>query len=268
MTEKMEFTDQMGYNISVSWPPKRIISVVPSQTELLASLGLEDEVVGITKFCIHPERWFRTKERIGGTKNIDMAKIEHLNPDLIIANKEENKEEQIKELMQRYPVWVSDIHNLNDALGMISSVGKLVNKSGEADNLISLIQRNFKQLFTLTYPSKKVAYFIWRDPYMSVNGHTFINHMLENCKLSNAFKNRQSDYPAITAEEIRGASPDIILLSSEPYPFAEKHIAEFKEICPSAKVVLVDGEFFSWYGSHLVNAPAYLTNFLKQIHNG
>jgi ABC-type Fe3+-hydroxamate transport system substrate-binding protein len=265
---KSIFIDQMGHPITMQWPPKRIVSLVPSQTELLWYLGLEEEVIGITKFCIHPDKWFRRKERIGGTKQLEMAKIESLKPDLIIANKEENKEEQIKELMQRYPVWVSNIHNLDDAFAMITYVGKLVNKSEEAGELVKLIRGNFKKLHTHESAPKKVAYFIWKSPYMSVSRHTFINSMLKVCNMQNVFGNLPDDYPVISAEEIGNVAPEFIFLSSEPFPFAKKHTDEFKELCPSAKIVLVDGEYFSWYGSRLVDAPAYFTSLLKDIGNG
>lgn len=261
------FRDQMGFEVTVNWPPQRIVSLVPSQTELLATLGLNDEVAGITKFCIHPDNWFRTKQRVGGTKNIDMDKIESLKPDLIIGNKEENKEEQIKELMQRYPVWMSDIHNLEDAIDMIKSVGNVVDKSTQANELVNRIRSNFKKLNAQKTAARKVAYFIWKNPYMSVNRNTFINHMLEVCNLENVFKNARNDYPSVSVEEIRNAAPEIIMLSSEPYPFKEKHVEEFKEIYPGAEVILTDGEYFSWYGSRLADAPAYLEDLLEQIHH-
>ena len=266
--EKKIVHDQMGYRVLLNGLPKRIISLVPSQTELLAALGLNEEVVGITKFCIHPDEWFRTKQRVGGTKKLDMAKIESLAPDFIIGNKEENKEEQIKELMQRYSVWMSDIHTLDDAINMIESVGKLVNKSTQAQELVNRIRSNFKKLKSPETTPEKVAYFIWKNPYMSVNKHTFINHILKMCNLDNVFKEAGDDYPIVTAEEIKEVAPGIIMLSSEPYPFAEKHINEFKEMCPRAKVIPVNGEYFSWYGSRLADTPGYLNGFLKQIYNG
>src|SRR5581483_232673 len=213
------FKDQMGYEVSVPWPPKRIVSLVPSQTELFAALGLSEEVVGITKFCIHPDEWFRNKIRVGGTKDVDFDKMVQLNPDLIIGNKEENKEEQIKELMQRYPVWMSDIHTLDDAFEMIINVGNIVNKSAEAGALVNRIRANFKLLNTHKFTQGKVAYFIWRDPYMSVGRHSFINHMLSILKLKNVFSGSGGEYPIVTIEEIKQASPEIIFLSSEPFPF-------------------------------------------------
>jgi len=264
--EKKIFKDQMGFNVEVAWPPKRIISLVPSQTELLAYLGMDNEVVGITKFCVHPQEWFKNKKRIGGTKNIDLNKIEELQPDVIIGNKEENKEEQIKELMQRYPVWMSDIHNLNDAFDMILNVGKLVNKYDKADVLVKNIRSNFKSLHSHEIPAR-AAYFIWREPYMSVGKSAFISNMMEMLNLHNVFAAMPGEYPVVTTEQIKQAEPEIILLSSEPYPFAEKHKAEFKEICPSAKIMLTDGEYFSWYGSRLLNAPAYFNAFLSEVNN-
>src|ERR1700741_1030662 len=122
----MRFTDQMNREIELKGSPKRIISLVPSQTELLWHLGLREELVGITKFCVHPEEMFHTKPRVGGTKKFDLKKIAELKPDLIIGNKEENEQVQIEELMKQYPVWMSDITNLDQALDMISRVGALV----------------------------------------------------------------------------------------------------------------------------------------------
>ncbi len=262
------FTDQMGNKIKLNWPPIRIVSLVPSQTELLATLGLDEEVVGITRFCIHPENWFRSKKRVGGTKDADLNKIAELQPDLIIGNKEENKEEQIKELMLRYPVWMSDIHNLDDALDMIKSVGKLVNKKEAADELAGSISNNFRELLTSKFASRPcVAYFIWKNPYMTVGKQSFINSMMKVCNFKNVFDNMEGEYPEITPEQLVKASPEVIFLSSEPFPFKEKHVDEFKRICPNAKVILVDGEYFSWYGSRLLGAPEYLSKVIKQLGN-
>jgi ABC-type Fe3+-hydroxamate transport system substrate-binding protein len=261
---KKTFKDQMGLEVNVEWPPKRIISLVPSQTELLYSLGLTNEVVGITKFCVHPEEWFRTKQRVGGTKKLDFDKIAALKPDLIIGNKEENEEQQIKQLMQQYPVWMSDIHNLQDAYDMMGRVGELVDRKEKADELIGKIKEAFKKLeqFKLL---KSAAYFIWREPYMVAGGDTFLSNILSLCGLKNVFAEHKGRYPELSKEEIRESKPDVILLSSEPFPFSAKHIDEFRQICPDAKIVLVDGEYFSWYGSRLADAPAYFCKVLSEI---
>lgn len=259
------YTDQLNRKIELSSTPKRIISLVPSQTELLYDLGLRDEVVGITKFCVHPEEWFRSKIRVGGTKKFDFEKIKALQPDLIIGNKEENNQEQIEELMKHYTVWMSDIYTLKDAYDMITRVGILVGKQQEATNLKLKIESEF---YTLNFRNntseiRNVSYFIWNNPYMVAGNNTFINEMLKVCGFKNVFE--QERYPEITAEQLAKANSELILLSSEPYPFKEKHIQEFKAICPDAKILIVDGEIFSWYGSRLLKAPAYFKQLIEEV---
>lgn len=260
----MLFTDQLNRKLELSSKPIRIISLVPSQTELLYDLGLRDEVVGITKFCVHPEEWFRSKTRVGGTKKYDLEKIKALNPDLIIGNKEENEKEQIEELMKNYNVWMSDIYTLKDAYDMITRIGTLVGKQQEATTLKLKIESEFNQFQQPTTNNQQlVSYFIWNKPYMVAGNNTFINEMLKVCGFKNVFETIR--YPEITAEQIAKTNPEIILLSSEPYPFKEKHIQEFKAICPNAKVLIVDGEIFSWYGSRLLKAPAYFKQLIESI---
>lgn len=243
------FTDQMNRLVSVEFPPKRIISLVPSQTELLYHLGLRDEVVGQTLFCIHPAEMHASKPRVGGTKKLKMEAIHALKPDLIIGNKEENEQIQIEELMQQYPVWMSDITDIAGALDMIRKIGELVNRKSEGDELAGNIKKGLSDFSTNKKGS--AAYFIWREPYMAAGGNTFINDMLKKLGYTNVFEAMDSRYPAITEAELKQHNPDYILLSSEPYPFKQKHIDELKRICPDAIIQLVDGEKFSWYGSRL-----------------
>jgi ABC-type Fe3+-hydroxamate transport system substrate-binding protein len=262
------FTDQLNRTISISSTPKRIISLVPSQTELLYDLGLREEVIGITRFCIHPETWFRSKERIGGTKSYNLKKIEALQPDLIIGNKEENEQHQMEALMARYQVWMSDIYTLADALEMIVKLGELLNRKQEAQELTIRIEKDFSalQAFVSEHPVKKkrVAYFIWRKPYMVASSNTFIHHMLTRCGFVNVFSGEAfTRYPEISPLQLQERAPDVILLSSEPYPFKEQHVEEFQQICKHAKIVTVDGELFSWYGSRLLHATAYFRNLIS-----
>lgn len=261
----MLFTDQLNRKIELSSLPGRIISLVPSQTELLYDLGLRDEVIGITKFCVHPKEWFQSKTRIGGTKKIDFEKIKALQPDLIIGNKEENEKEQIEALMKDYNVWMSDIKNLKDALDMIARIGVLVGKNEEATNIKLKIESAFHNLQPVTFNTQlKTAYFIWRKPYMVAGHTTFINEMLTFCGFQNVFADRDSRYPEVLNEDIVKAEPSLILLSSEPYPFREKHIQDFQELLPKAKILTVDGELFSWYGSRLLHSPDYFKGLIKE----
>lgn len=236
---------------------QRIISVVPSQTELLAYLGADEQVVGITKFCIHPNNWFRAKTRVGGTKNLNINKIHELKPDLILANKEENTKEQIEELQRHYRVYVSDILTWRDAMAMINEVGNLLGRQSQAQMLVNELQQKHDEWFTqrLAAP-RRAAYLIWRQPYMAAASETFIDEMLQIAGFQNVFA-KQKRYPEISIDDLQNACPDYILLSSEPYPFSEIHIAELQTHCPKSRIILVDGELFSWYGSRLLLAFEY-----------
>ena len=245
----------------------RIISLVPSLTELLFDLGLEEEVIGITKFCVHPEKWFRTKTRIGGTKDIHFEKIHELAPDLIIANKEENIKEQIEELAKNYDVLITDINDLQEAEDAIKTIGLFTQKSEQAVLLAENIRKRFQELKEVasTYPTKKVAYFIWKNPYMVAANETFINSLLKYCAFENIFLDK-SRYPSIEIDEIQQRNCDLILLSSEPYPFKEKHQLEIESLLPQIKVALVDGEMFSWYGSRLLKSVNYFSDLITSLH--
>jgi ABC-type Fe3+-hydroxamate transport system substrate-binding protein len=262
----LTFIDQMGRTVSLADIPQRIVSLVPSQTELLFDLGLEDRIVGVTKFCIHPKEKVKQKTIIGGTKNFKLEKIDELKPDLIIGNKEENYEEGIAALQEKYPVWMSDIYTLDDALEMITQVGQLTGTEAKAQELAQGIATGFAEL-PPAQPAIPTAYFIWRKPYMAVGNDNFIDHLLQRCGFSNIFAD-QPRYPEISPEQLQAANPKLILLSSEPYPFQEKHFAEFKQMCPQAKIKVVDGEMFSWYGSRLLKAPSYLQGVIKEVDQG
>ncbi|WP_170170411.1 ABC transporter substrate-binding protein [Hymenobacter perfusus] len=248
-------TDQMDRRVAVPFPPRRIVSLVPSQTELLFDLGLGERVMGITKFCIHPAEARQSATVIGGTKNFDFDKIDALRPDLIIGNKEENYQAGIEQLAEKYPVWMSDISTLPDSLSMIRRVGLLTGRQEAADALATEIAASFVALPPMAKPVS-AAYFIWRKPYMVSAGGTFIDEMLARAGFQNVFSHL-GRYPEITPKQLQTAAPQQILLSSEPYPFGEKHVAEFQEICPTASIRIVDGELFSWYGSRLRHSAAY-----------
>jgi ABC-type Fe3+-hydroxamate transport system substrate-binding protein len=256
------FHDQLNREVNISAIPQRIVSIVPSQTELLFYLGLDQQIVGITKFCIHPKEKIKFITKVGGTKQVDLELIKFLKPDLIIANKEENERSQVEALMDICPVWISDINNLEGALGMILSIGVIAGKALEADDLCRNITHCFEK-FPLPNLNLTVAYFIWRKPYMVAGVETYIDSLLKLCSLKNAFDTDR--YPEVTPADLIQANPDIVLLSSEPYPFKQKHIDEFRLLLPHAKIMLVDGEMFSWYGSRLLQVPGYLTNLVKLI---
>ena len=265
----MEFRDQLNRTIILKKYPQRIVSIVPSQTELLFDLKLNEKVVGITKFCIHPACWHTTKTRIGGTKNVNINKIIELKPDLIIANKEENTKADIETLEKIAPIYISDIKTLDDALQMIRDIGKITNKVSKAKTIETYINIQFEDIdyvrsLEMGIYKTTCCYLIWNNPYMTVGRDTFIHDMLAKCWFKNVFSIKRR-YPVITIDDIVKANPAVIFLSSEPYPFKQKHITELKQFLPNSKIMLVDGEMFSWYGSRLIKSGMYFKSLYAAI---
>lgn len=263
----MKLVDQMGREIHCAVPPKRIVSLVPSQTEYLYDLGLGNRVVGITKFCVHPNEWFRSKTRIGGTKTVAIDKVKALKPDLIIGNKEENTKSDIEQLENIAPTWMSDIFTLEDSFQMMLKIGRLVDLEDKSKEIVQAIKEAFDDLKASpklrSIQGKRVLYLIWKDPYMGAANQTFIHHLLTDILgLENTLK-MENRYPEIT--DISKINPDFIFLSSEPYPFKDKHLKEICKNSSNTKAFLVDGEYFSWYGSRLLNAPIYFQQLIAQL---
>ncbi|HOZ82724.1 MAG TPA: helical backbone metal receptor [Bacteroidia bacterium] len=254
----LKFIDQTGFEIKLETPPQRIVSLVPSQTELLADLGLQDRIVGITKYCIYPPELFLSVPRVGGTKSVNHELINQLKPDIIIANKEENNREAIEQLRKNFPVWLSDVSNLHEALDMIYNIGVMTDCQSRASEINSQIAEKFAALTIKNkkHTAKRALYFIWRNPYMCVGGDTFISDMMNMAGYDNLMYYHKR-YPELSEKKMAELNPEIILLSSEPYPFKARHIEEFKTICPKAEIKLVDGEFFAWYGSRMIKAADY-----------
>lgn len=252
-------TDQTGRSVTVSDKPLRIISLVPSQTELLHYLGLGDRVVGITRFCIHPPEWFRSKPRVGGTKQVDADRIHSLQPDLILANQEENTREEILSLAAHYPVWVSDVRTWDDCLAMIQQVGALTATEEKADDLVAALTASHKRWVKL--PPRRVLYLIWRRPWMGVGSETFIHAIMQESGVVNVLA-ADKRYPELSEEAIKALKPDEVWLSSEPFPFRDQHVAELRTMLPAATIRLVDGGLFSWYGPRMLQLQSYLPTLL------
>ncbi|MDI1256087.1 MAG: helical backbone metal receptor [Flavobacterium sp.] len=263
------FIDQLGASHAFQTTPKRIISLVPSQTELLYELGLEESIIGITKFCVHPFHFKSTKKIVGGTKKVHFEKIRLLKPDIIICNKEENTPEIVATLQEIATVWVTNIITIEDNLEMIAQFGKLFNKRTEAQKWTDKIEFAYQdfQQFVKVIPVKKVAYFIWKNPYMVAGSDNFINEMLKLNHFENIYDNNprvSGRYPEVIIQKMRiQGDPEIVFLSSEPYPFKEEDAFEIGRNTHHAKMVFVDGEMFSWYGSRILKAFDYF----KKLHN-
>ncbi|MGB5981247.1 MAG: helical backbone metal receptor [Nonlabens sp.] len=269
-------TDQLDRLVELNALPQRIISLVPSQTELLVDLGLKDRLVGITRFCIHPQGLTDEVKVMGGTKKIVRDRLYELQPDLIICNKEENTPEIVEFCDQVAPTYISDVNTLDDAVEMINDLGILTGTSFKAKALSRKIKMSFNNLDKLE--AKKVLYLIWKDPYMTVGKGTFINDIINTSGLINVAE-EMSRYPELTMDQMVTLQPDLIFLSSEPYPFQEEDIETFKKaftlappqhhVKPNVEpnIILVDGEMFSWYGSRLLKSAQYFENLKVQINS-
>jgi len=261
--------DQIGREVTLKSTPKRIVSLVPSQTELLFDLALENQLVGITKFCVHPFHLKATKTIVGGTKKVDYEKIKELNPDFILCNKEENAYDMLPELEKIAPTYFSDVNTIQDAVDLILRLGSIFNRRTESDNLAHKIEfklNNFKQ-FIKDKPTRKVAYFIWAKPWMVAGNDTFINEMLALNKFENIYAN-MSRYPRVEINRIRhDGDPDVIILSSEPFPFKDEHAMEISTYTNRSITVFGDGEMFSWFGSRMLLAFDYFKALHKKLES-
>jgi len=261
------FKDQLHRTIHLESTPKRIVSLVPSQTELLFDLDLQDYIVGITKFCVHPSHLKATKSSVGGTKQVDFKKIKALRPDIILCNKEENASNMIPKLEGIAPVHISDIFTFDDSLDLITAYGELFCCETKALKIKDEIIFNLKdfQKYIANKPVLKVAYFIWRNPWMVAANNTFINHLLEFNKFENIYAHLER-YPEIELNELGlQTGLDYVFLSSEPFPFKDKHVIEIKMHLKASKTVFVDGEYFSWYGSRLIKAFQYFKDLRSRL---
>ncbi len=248
----MIFLDHLGGKVHLPEVPKRIVSLVPSQTELLFDLGLDAEIVGITKFCVFPEDLVRSKTKVGGTKNVHLERVHELQPDLIIANQEENTKEVVEALKKHFPVFVSRVSTVNESLKLIVDLGAILNRKEEALDIRNKIKGkldNAKKLEGL-----RAMYLIWKNPWMSVGGDTFVSSMMSSAGMVNVLADRKR-YPSLTLEEMAALKPDLLLLSTEPYPFAEKDLKELEAVFPGWRIKIIAGELFSWYGSRMLNIP-------------
>lgn len=254
--------DARGHRLTLAGPPRRILSLVPSLTELLAHLGLDDEVVGRTRFCVHPAEWKIRKPIVGGTKQVNLNCIEALRPDLILANLEENTQEMVEALDRLAPTYVTDVGTVPEALDMIRTVGRLTDRAADADSLAAGIGTAFAALPVLR--RIHAAYLIWHDPYMTVGHDTFIHDVMTRAGFVNVFGHR-ARYPEVTPDELVAAQPEVLLLSSEPFPFREKHFGAFRVFLPGVPIRLVDGALFSWYGHRLLQTPDYLRHLRADL---
>ena len=262
-TYPLSDTDSRDEKITLPAPPQRIVSLVPSQTELLAHLGLRDHLVGVTRFCVRPEGLKKEKQVVGGTKNVCPKRVRELKPDFILANREENTPQTVEALEEIAPVYVTDVSNVSSAVSMIRTVGRLLKRREYAGIQARKISRRFRKTPHFT-PPLLTAYLIWRGPYMTIGHDTFIHDVMRFGGLVNVF-GRRTRYPEVSPEAIAEADPHLVLLPDEPFPFQEEHVEELRTHLPNTPILLVNGQYFSWYGTRLLKTPAYLRQLRDKI---
>lgn len=254
----MKITDDLGRIVEFNKIPERIISFVPSITELLFDLGVGEQIIGKTDFCVHPKDKTQNLISVGGTKNVNLNTVRALKPDLLIAIKEENSKGQVEALAQEFPCLVFDVTNFDSAIHMMRQISKVLDKSSLVEELILDIHKAKDCLSKKN--KKKAVYLIWHKPMMSVNSETYISEMLALAGFDNVFNNKQDSYPVIEKKDLIEEGPEYILLSTEPFPFKEKHVELYQKEFPNSKVIIVDGEMFSWYGTRMIKAFKYFSN--------
>jgi ABC-type Fe3+-hydroxamate transport system substrate-binding protein len=254
--------DASGVAIELARPPRRIVSLVPSITETLCGLGLADALVGITVYCVEPRDVVSTKTRIGGEKNPDLEKIRGLEPDLVIANIEENLRDHVDTLRSwSIPVWVTYPRTVAEGIRLIAELGSVTGTEARARAMLSDIEPLYERVVTnaARRPPVAVFYPIWRGPYMTINRDTYIHDMLRVCGGRNVFADRSERYPAVTLDEVAAQRPAVILLPDEPFRFRRAHLADFAGYVDvpavrDGRIHLVDGKPFSWHGPRIADA--------------
>ncbi len=261
----MTYKDALNREIKLPKTPNRIVSLVPSLTELLHDMGMERQVVGITKYCVHPPHYKLTKTVVGGTKKVKYDVIKELNPDFILCSKEENTPEMVAALEKIAPVYVSDVNSFADALALIKQLGLVFDRRTQSQHIIDKITYRFQEFQQGIKETriKKVAYFIWANPWMVAASHTFIDDMLRICRFENAYAKLER-YPEIKIKRMRIiANPEILFFSSEPHSFTDEEVYEVLRSNKKVLTIYVDGQYFSWYGSRLIKA----FDHFQQIHD-
>jgi len=257
-------TDARDREIVLDRPPRRIVSIVPSQTELLAYLGLDETVVGVTRFCERPSHWRSEKTIVGGTKEVDVDRVAGLTPDLILANHEENTQADVEALEKLAPVFVTEVKTVTEALDMIRTIGTLTATADQTSSLAGQIIARFSRL--PDFPPLRAVYLIWREPYMTVGHDTFVHDVMAWGGFENAYGDLRR-YPEVTLEALAERDLDVVLCATEPFPFhkKDKFTADLRTALPEASLELVDGQPFSWYGARLLETPSYLTSLREHL---
>jgi ABC-type Fe3+-hydroxamate transport system substrate-binding protein len=254
----------------VARSPRRIVSLVPSVTETLFALGLDSSIVGVTAYCSEPGEGVASKIKVGGPKDPKLDLIRSLEPDLVVANVEENSKEHVEQLREwGIPVFVTYPRTVREGIEMVRELGAATGTSERTEEIVGEIEPLYRQAINLskTWRPAQVFYPVWRNPYMTVNRDTYIHDMLAVCGGSNVFADRPERYPEVTLDEMAAARPEVIILPDEPYRFRKAHVEDFNRYTDvpavrDGRIHLVDGKLLCWYGPRIREALQAIPSLL------
>ena len=263
--------DALGRPFAVGRPPERIVSLVPSLSEALFAFGLGERIAGVTRFCVEPREGVAGKAKVGGTKTLDVAAVESLRPDLIIASAEENRAEDVRRLIDGgWPVFVTLPTTVAGAIDLLGQIAALTDSTEAARPIIREAEDALAAARAANAGREPLRVFcpIWRNPYMTIGPDTYMHDVIAVCGGRNVFEGRQERYPRVELAEMAALDPEVILLPSEPYRFRERHRADFEAFPQVAavrrgNVLLVDGRMLSWYGPRIGRSLRELSALLE-----
>jgi ABC-type Fe3+-hydroxamate transport system substrate-binding protein len=253
-------TDALGRELEFAAPPRRVVSLVPSWSETLFALGAGDSVVGVTEYCVHPAEAVAKLAKVGGTKNPAVAAIAALRPDLVLANKEENRQRDVERLEAAgLRVFVTYARTVREAVAELRALGRITGRDAAAESIAGGVEARLAALERAGGARRpRAAALVWRDPLMVVGGDTFASDLVRCAGAENPFAGTAGRYPRVTRAELEAAAPDVLLLPTEPYRFEERDRLEFLGLdCPAARsgrVHVVEGELLTWYGPRMARA--------------
>lgn len=247
----------------------RIVSLCPSLTELVFDLGRGEDLVGVTEYCVHPAEGVEHVEKVGGTKSPDIDRIVELVPDIVLLNEEENRREDEAALAAEGVRCLTTFpRNAPETAEMVRTIGEALEREDEAERIARDIEVRTARAVDAAkgVPAVRWAYLIWRKPYMTVSSDTFASSLLEQAGGRNVFGEHSVRYPEIAVEDLAAADPELVLLCTEPFPFADKHVAELAEATglDPERFVIANGEYLSWHGSRTPDGVDYAAELIRE----
>jgi ABC-type Fe3+-hydroxamate transport system substrate-binding protein len=267
----MRYVDALSRPLEVKSKPRRIVSLVPSLTEALFVFGLDDEVAGVTSFCVEPKESVGAKPKVGGTKTLNVPLVVGLNPDLVVASAEENRKEDIQALIDEgLRVFVTLPKTVADAVDMLEQLAEMTKAGRGAGRIVKEARSALAELAAANEEREPVPTFcpIWRNPWMTVGPGSYVHDFVTACGGANIFEWRQDRYPRIELAEMAERDPEVVLLPDEPYRFSQKHLPEiraFPEVraVRDGRIYLVEGKHLCWYGPRIAGSLRHVSGLIR-----